>query len=48
MQEFGTKVKCSQYNPQLFKISPSIMTYIPGGRLGNKLQGINAPYVNNY
>ena len=40
--------KCFPYNPQVFQTSPSIMTYVPGGRLGNKLQGINAPYAHNY
>ena len=32
--------KCFPYNPQVFQTSPSIMTYVPGGRLGNKIQGI--------
>ena len=40
-QESCMVVKCFQYNPKMFKFSPSIMTYLPGGRLGNKLQGKN-------
>lgn len=32
-----TDGKCIRYDPRKFKNSPSIMTYFPGGRLGNKI-----------
>ena len=36
-RESCTAGKCIRYDPLKFKTSPSIMTYIPGGRLGNKM-----------
>ena len=32
-----TDGKCIRYDPKKFAKSPSIMTYFPGGRLGNML-----------
>ena len=32
-----TEDKCLRYDPKKFSKSPSIVTYFPGGRLGNKL-----------
>ena len=29
--------KCIRYDPRKFKNSPSVMTYFPGGRMGNMI-----------
>jgi hypothetical protein len=36
-RESCTGGKCIRYDPKKFTSSPSIMTYIPGGRLGNMI-----------
>ena len=43
-RESCTEGKCIRYDPLKFKSSPSIMTYFPGGRLGNMLSA----YLNSY
>ena len=36
-RESCTNGKCIRYDPKKFLASPSVVTYFPGGRLGNKL-----------